>query len=83
MDEQTFLLFIVVVQARFDGRKNVIWLEGNHVMEETSEFVYFWLNLNLWSGIYLHCINVRVDHIFELVISLIEVEYVMLLLKDL
>jgi len=41
MNEQTFLLLVVVVQARFDRSKDVIWLERNHIMEETSKFVYF------------------------------------------
>ena len=32
VDEKTFLLFIVVMQPRFDTGQNIIWFKTNHIM---------------------------------------------------
>lgn len=83
MNEQTFLLLIVVMKSRFDAGQNVIWLKWNHIVEKSSKFVYFRFDLNLWSSINLHGINMWVNYVLKLVISLLKIENKMLLLQHL
>ena len=83
MDEQTFMFFIVVVQSWLDTGQNVIGLKTNNVVQESPKFVYLRFHFDLRSGVHLHRINVRVDHVFELIIPLIEVQDKMFLLQNL
>lgn len=41
VDEERLLLVAVVVEAWLDGGKDVVGLEGDHIVEETAEFVGF------------------------------------------
>lgn len=41
VNEQRFLLIVVVVETRLDRGQNVVWFERNHVVKETAEFIYF------------------------------------------
>ena len=83
VDEQTFMFLVVVVQPWLDTRQNVVRLERDYVVEETSELVNLRFHLDLWSGIDLHGVDMRVDHILELVVPLLKVVDKMLLLENL
>ena len=81
MDEEGFLLFIVIVKSRFDGGKDVVWLKTNNIMQEPSELINFTLYLYNWSSIFLHKINMTLNLLFEIMGAIPILVYKMLLLQ--
>ena len=82
MDEQAFLLLIIVVKTRLDTSQNIVWLKGNDIVQESSEFVYFWFHIDLRSGVELHEVDMAIDFVFELIIFSIKISDKMFLLKN-
>lgn len=66
MDEERFLLFIVIVKSGFDGGKDVVWFKTNNVVQKPSELINFALYLYNWSSIFLHEINMTLNLLFEI-----------------
>ena len=80
MDEQAFLLLIIVVKTRLDTSQNIVWIKGNDIVQESSEFVYFWFHIDLRSGVELHEVDMAIDFVFELIIFSIKISDKMFLL---
>ena len=80
MDEQAFLLLIIVVKTRLDTSQNIVWLKGNDIVQESSEFIYFWFHIDLRSGVELHKVDMTIDFVFELIIFSIKISDKMFLL---
>jgi hypothetical protein len=65
-------VFAEVVDPRNSGRKDVIWIKRDHVLQESSELVHFRFHLDVGSGILLEEVGVvgdfglnKVDFLFE------------------
>jgi hypothetical protein len=83
MYEQTLLFLVVIVQPWFYRSKDVVWLKANNVMQESSEFVYFALNLDEGTRILLDKVDVRHNFVLKVFILHVEIIDHVLLLKDL
>jgi len=66
VDEERFLLFIVIVKSGFDRGKDVVWFKTNNVVQKPSELINFALYLYNWSSIFLHEINMTLNLLFEI-----------------
>lgn len=83
VNEERLLLVGVVVEARLDGGKDVVGLEGDHVVEETAEFVGFGFDFDRGSGVAMDVLYVRADLVFEVLHILLQLRNDVLLLEDL
>jgi hypothetical protein len=45
--------FIEVMKSRFHRSQDVIRIKTYHIMQETSKFIYFALDLDIWPGVLL------------------------------
>ena len=41
MNEQTFLLLVVIMESRFDACQNIVGFKTYHIVQETAEFINF------------------------------------------
>ena len=53
MDQKLIVIIIVIMQARFVLLQDKVWFKWNNIMEETSELIQLWANLDLWSRVFL------------------------------
>jgi hypothetical protein len=66
VDEEGFLLFIVIVKSGFDGGKDVVWFKTDNIVQEASELINFTLYLYNRSSIFLYKIDMTLNLLFEI-----------------
>ena len=66
MNKERLLLFIIIMQSWFDTGEDVVWFKADHVVQETSEFVYFTFDFDHWSSVFLNKVDVLTNFRFEL-----------------
>ena len=54
------------MQSWFDTGEDVVWFKADHVVQETSEFVYFTFDFDHWSSVFLNEVYVLTNFRFEL-----------------
>lgn len=82
MDEQRLLLVAVVVQSRLDWGQDVIWLEADHIVQESPKLVSFGPDFYWWSCVSLYVLNMATNFAFEVFHVMFQIWNYVLLLQN-
>lgn len=82
MHIQLLGLFIEVVKSGTTWSENVVRLEADYIMKESSELVNLTLHLDVWSRVFLEEGVVLMDLHFQLAQLYAELFYYLLLLQN-